>query len=92
MFVWVKGFEGRNEALIDKLKIMEVVLDYFGKVDLKHKIVQQYVESLKLKLEINQSPLADKEWASEKSEFHLQCRADLKAEADQIKRQIKLLE
>lgn len=59
--------------------------------DLKKGIRNRYLEYLKSELIVLKYVLADKEWASDGSEFHKQCRIDTKNEIAEIERQIKVL-
>lgn len=70
---------------------MEIIARYYSKMDLKKRIVAQYLVGIQRRKEGLKRILDDKEWASTDSDYHRECRAQLSLELSEVDKQYEML-
>lgn len=59
--------------------------------ELRQEILREYIKKLQGEVASNTNILNDKNWASDGSDYHKECRVRLRAENDFLRQQINLL-
>lgn len=71
--------------------IKEVIKDYFGRVDLKNKIINAYTDALQADIKMKKDIMANPKWSTPDNDYHRELRRDMENDVLEMENQLRIL-